>query len=321
MPQLAIPNAYFYRDLGLDTTEEWIRSRTGIVTRRRADVAAGETTSSMATDAARQCIERAGITADDIDGVLLATITPDQGVNASACQVQEKLGASRAWAFDLVAACSGYVFGLAQATAMIRSGMARRILVIGAETMSSILDYRDRNTCIIFGDGAGASLVEAADEGGLELVDFAMHSSGKGASLLTVPAGGSVLPPSQATLDARLHYVKQDGRAVFKHAVTNISKVTTEVLEANGLTADDVDLVIPHQANIRIIEACSRKLKVPMERIAVTVDQWANTTAATIPTTLDWVLTDQPDRIKSGDTVVFTTFGAGFTWGSALLRA
>ena len=319
MPGRAVPNSYFYGELGLDTNEEWIRSRTGVIERRVADVAGGETTASMSAWAAQQCLERAGLDATDIDGILVATITPDQGVTATACLVQALIGARGAWAFDLVAACSGYVFGLSQATAMVRAGMARRILVIGAETMSSILDYTDRDTCIIFGDGAGCSLVEAADEGGLELVDFAMHASGKGADLLNMPAGGSVRPASHATVDERLHFVKQDGRAVFKHAVTRISQVITELLDKHGLTADDVALVVPHQANIRIIEACGRRLKIDMARIAVSVDKWANTTAATIPTTLDLAL--QEGRVKPGDTVVFAAFGAGFTWGSVLLRA
>jgi 3-oxoacyl-[acyl-carrier-protein] synthase III len=319
MPRRVVPNSYFYDELGLDTNEEWILSRTGVVERRIADVTGGESTATMAAWAAEQCLERAGLTPEDVDGILVATITPDQGVVATACLVQELIGAKGAWAFDLVAACSGYVFGLAQATAMVKAGMARRVLVIGAETMSSILDYTDRNTCIIFGDGAGCSLVEAADEGGLELIDFAMHSAGKGAELLYMPGGGALRPASHETVDEGMHFVKQDGRAVFKHAVTRISQVIVELLDRHGLTAADLALVVPHQANIRIIEACSRRLKVDMGRIAVTVDKWANTTAATIPTTLDWAL--QEGRVKSGDTVVFAAFGAGFTWGSALLRA
>ncbi len=319
MPRRAVPNSHFYGELGLDTNEEWIRSRTGVVERRIADVAGGETTASMSAWAAQQCLQRAGVAPEDVDGIVVATITPDQGVTATACIVQELIGATNAWAFDLVAACSGYVFGLSQATAMVRAGMARRVLVIGAETMSSILDYTDRDTCIIFGDGAGCSLVEAVDEGGLEVLDFAMHAAGAGATLLNVPAGGSVRPASHDTVDERLHFVKQDGRAVFKHAVTRISQVITELLDKNGLTADDVALVVPHQANIRIIEACGRRLKVDMGRIAVSVDRWANTTAATIPTTLDLAL--EEGRIKPGDLVVFAAFGAGFTWGSALLRA
>lgn len=318
-PSRVVPNSHFYDDLGLDTNEEWIRSRTGIRTRHFADASKGETTSGMCVKAAEQCLERRSLSPDRLDGIIVATITPDQTLPSTACFVQEALGAAGAWAFDLVAACSGYVYALAQATSMVRTGMADRILVIGAETMSSILDFTDRNTCIIFGDGAGATLVEAAPTGGLEIVDFRMHSAGKGADLLMIPAGGATQPASVDTVADRLHFVKQDGRAVFKHAVTRISQVIVELLEGHGLTASDVDLVVPHQANIRIIEACGRKLKIPMDQIAVTVDQWANTTAATIPTTLDWAITE--GRVAPGSTVVLATFGAGFTWGSALLRA
>jgi 3-oxoacyl-[acyl-carrier-protein] synthase-3 len=318
-PQRVVPNSYFYDDLGLDTNEEWIRSRTGVTTRHFADVSLGETTSGMCVRAARQCLDRASVAAHQLDGIIVATITPDQALPSTACFVQEALGATGAWAFDLVAACSGYVYGLAHATAMVRSGLAHRVLVIGAETMTSILDFEDRNTCIIFGDGAGATLVEAASTGGLEIVDFRMHSAGDGAELLMVPAGGASHPASADTIAARMHYVKQDGRAVFKHAVTRISEVIMELLAGHGLGSDDVDLVVPHQANIRIIEACGRKVKVPMERIAVTVDRWANTTAATIPTTLDWCI--EEGRVPPGGNIVLATFGAGFTWGSALLRA
>ena len=318
-PQRVVPNSYFYDDLGLETNEEWIRSRTGVVTRHFADASAGETTSGMCVRAARQCLERADIDATGLDGIIVATITPDQALPSTACFVQDALGASGAWAFDLVAACSGYVYALAQATSMVRTGLANRVLVLGAETMTSILDFEDRNTCIIFGDGAGATLVEAKEQGGMEIVDFRMHSAGSGAELLMIPAGGATHPASKDTVDARMHYVKQDGRAVFKHAVTRISQVIVELLEGHGLTPADVNLVVPHQANIRIIEACGRKLKIPMDQIAVTVDQWANTTAATIPTTLDWAL--EEGRVKPGDTVVLATFGAGFTWGSALLKA
>ncbi len=316
-PERVVSNDHFYGELGLDTNEEWIRSRTGIHTRHFADVSKGETTSGMCVRAARQCLERRGVAATDLDGIIVATITPDQTLPSTACFVQDALGAAGAWAFDLVAACSGYVYALAQATSMVRTGMADRVLVIGAETMSSILDFTDRNTCIIFGDGAGATLVEASDDG-LEIVDFRMHPAGDGADLLMIPAGGASQPATSATVAENLHYVKQDGRAVFKHAVTRISQVIVELLEGHGLVADDVDIVVPHQANIRIIEACGRKLKIPMDRIAVTVDQWANTTAATIPTTLDWCL--EHGRIPKGGNVVLATFGAGFTWGSALLR-
>jgi 3-oxoacyl-[acyl-carrier-protein] synthase-3 len=317
-PQRIEPNSYFYEELGLDTNEEWIRSRTGIHERRVADIANGECTASMGAAAARICLDRAGVKAEDVDAILVGTVTPDMNFPASACLIQEELGATRAFGWDVSAACSGYVFTLAQAYAMIRAGMAKRILVIGSETMSSILDYTDRNSCIIFGDGAGATLVEAADEGGGELLDFCMHTDGSGAGFLRMPGGGALKPASHETIDNRDHFIKQDGRTVFKHAVTRICEVTLEVLERNNLGAEDIALFVPHQANIRILEACSRKLKVPIDKIMITIEKWANTTAATIPTTLDLAL--EQGRIKDGDYVVFATFGAGFTWGSTLLR-
>ncbi|HCP44775.1 MAG TPA: 3-oxoacyl-ACP synthase [Deltaproteobacteria bacterium] len=319
MPEKVLDNRHFYEGLGLDTNEEWILSRTGIHQRRIADVANGEGTARMSVHAARQCLDRAGLTPEDVDGILVATITGDLTFPATACVVQAELGAKNAFAWDVSAACSGYVFTLAQATAMIRSGMARRILVIGAETMSSILDYTDRNTCIIFGDGAGATLVEKAEDGrGGEILDFCMCTDGNGVEPLHMPAGGALRPPSHETVDERLHFVKQDGRTVFKHAVTRISEVILQLLDKNGLDANDIDLVVPHQANIRIIEACWKKLKIPKERVVVTVDQWANTTAATIPTSLDYAL--EEGLIQPGANVVFATFGAGFTWGSTLLK-
>jgi 3-oxoacyl-[acyl-carrier-protein] synthase-3 len=317
-PRRVVPNTWFYEELGLDTNEAWIRERTGIVERRLADVASGETTASLAAEASRIALSRADRRPEDVDAILVATITPDFPVTATAAIVQSQLGASRAWGYDLVAACSGWVFGLAQAAALIRAGMARSVLVCGSEVMSSILDYQDRNTSIIFGDGAGAALVEAAERGGGELVDFRMHIDGSGRELLYQPAGGSVEPASELSVRERRHFVFQDGRAVFKHAVTRISEVILELLDGSGLKPADVDLVVPHQANIRIIEACGRRLGIPMERIVVTVEQWANTTAATIPTSLDKAIED--GRIGPGSTVVFASFGAGFTWGAALVR-
>jgi len=317
-PERSEPNSYFYEELGLDTNEEWIRTRTGIHERRIADVENGECTASMGAAAAQICLDRAGLTADDIDGILVGTVTPDMTFPAAACMIQAELGATKAFGWDVSAACSGYVFTLAQAYALVNSGMAKRILVIGSETMSSILDYTDRNSCIIFGDGAGATLVEAIDEGGGEILDFCMHTDGTGASFLRMPGGGAAMPASHESVDNREHFVKQDGRTVFKHAVTRICEVALELLERNNLSTEDIKLFVPHQANIRILEACSRRLKVPFEKIMVTVDRWANTTAATIPTTLDLAL--EEGRVEKGDYVVFVTFGAGFTWGSTLVR-
>jgi 3-oxoacyl-[acyl-carrier-protein] synthase III len=314
-----VPNSYFYDELGLETTEEWIQSRTGIVERRVVDREAGETTSTMSTEAARRCLDAAQLKPEDIDGILVATSTGDLIFPPTACLVQHQLGAKNAWAWDCGAACSGYVFALAQADGLIKAGRARRVLVIGADTMSAILDYTDRNSAIIFGDGAGCTLLEAVEtpRGG-RLVDLCMHADGSGMPMLYQPAGGSAKPPTHETIDAREHYLKQDGRRVFKHAVTRITEVIRELLDKQGLSVDDVDLVVPHQANIRIIEACWKRLGIPKERVMVSVERWANTTAGTIPTTLD--LAVEQGRISEGSTVVLATFGAGFTWGSALLQ-
>ncbi len=316
-PARVVPNSYFYEDLGLETNEEWIRSRTGIIERRL--VTEDDTTATMSVEACRAALAQADLTPDDVDGIIVATITGDLIFPATACRVQAALGASRAWAWDVSAACSGYVFGLAQAQAMVATGMADRILVIGAETMSAILDYTDRETCIIFGDGAGATLVEAGDGSrGGRVVDLVMHTDGTGEAMLYQPAGGSVRTPTAETIAAREHYVRQQGRPVFKAAVTRICEVIGEVLDRTGTDVEEVAWVVPHQANIRIIEACYRKLKIPKEKVVVTVDKWANTTAATIPTTLD--LACREGQIQPGDKVVLATFGAGFTWGAALLE-
>jgi 3-oxoacyl-[acyl-carrier-protein] synthase-3 len=316
-PEWVVPNSYFYEELGLDTNEEWIRSRTGVIERRR--VTESDTTASMSTEACRRCLEQAGLQPEDIDGIIVATITGDLIFPSTACRVQAQLGARRAWAWDVSAACSGYVFGLAQARALIGAGMAQRILVIGAETMSAILDYTDRETCIIFGDGAGATLVEACEAPrGARVVDVVMHSDGNGEPMLWQRAGGSATPPSHETIDARQHFVQQQGRPVFKAAVTRICEVIHEVLERNDVALDEVAWVVPHQANIRIIEACYRRLKMPADRVIITVAQWANTTAATIPTSLDFALRE--GKVQPGDKVVLATFGAGFTWGSVLLQ-
>ena len=313
------PNSYFYEELGLDTNEAWIRSRTGIVERRVVDREAGETTSTMCTEAARRCLAQAGLGPLDVDGILVATSTGDLVFPPTACLVQHQLGATKAWAWDCAAACSGYVFALAQADGLIKAGRARRILVLGADTMSAILDYTDRNSAIIFGDGAGCTLLERVEEPrGGRIVDLVMHSDGSGTPMLYQPAGGSAKPPTHESIDAREHYLKQDGRRVFKHAVTRITEVIRELLERQGLDVGDVDLVVPHQANIRIIEACWKRLGIPEERVMVSVGRWANTTAGTIPTTLDLAM--EQGRISPGDTVVLATFGAGFTWGSVLLQ-
>ncbi len=319
-PGRKVLNSHFYDDLGLETTEDWIVSRTGIRSRYYVDRDAGEATAAMATHAARQCLERAGLEPSDVDGILIATVTPDHSFPSTACLVQDSLGARGAFGWDTSAACSGFLFTLAQAASLVKSGMARRLLVVGSDTMSSILDFTDRQTCIIFGDGAGCFLVEAADDDapGGELLDFVMHVDGSGGESLKMPAGGSRRPASAETVAQGLHFVHQDGRTVFKHAVKRMGEVIEELLARNGLTSDDIGLFIPHQANQRIILACSKRFKIPMERVMLTLEHWANTTAATLPTALDLAL--EQGRVQRGDYVVFATFGAGYTWGASLLR-
>ncbi len=319
LPEREVPNSWFCDELGLETSDAWIESRTGVQTRRFVDREAGEATASMATEAARRCLASAGLTGADVDGILVATVTPDHFFPSTACLVQDALGAKGAYGWDTSAACSGYLFTLAQAAAMVRSGMANRLLVIGADTMSSIIDFEDRATCVIFGDGAGCFLVEGRDEpAGGELLDFVMHTDGAGGDSLKMVAGGSRHPTSAQTVADNLHVVHQDGRTVFKHAVGRMGDVVTELLERNGLGSADVKLAIPHQANLRIIQSIAKRQGWSMDRIAVTIDRWANTTAATLPTTLDWAV--EEGRLDRGDLVVFATFGAGFTWGAALMR-
>ena len=319
LPARVVPNSYFYDDLGLDTNEEWIRSRTGIITRHV--VSEGETTATMSTEASKRCLESAGLEAGDIDGVIVGTITPDQPCPSTACMVQDAIGATGAFAWDVNAACSGFVYALAQATGMVRSGIARRILVIGADAMTTILDYTDRNTCIIFGDGAGAFILEGIESDEpvpREVIDFCLHSDGSGGRYLQVPAGGSAMVSSHETVDQRLHYVKQDGRTVFKHAVTRMTEVLRELLEKNSIAGDEIDVFVPHQANKRIVEACAKRLGLEDSQVVLTLENWANTTAGTIPTSFD--LAVETGRIKAGDLVVLGTFGAGFTWGASLIR-
>jgi 3-oxoacyl-[acyl-carrier-protein] synthase-3 len=319
LPPRVVPNSWFRDSLGLETDDAWIVERTGIRERRFADPGSGETTSWMGAEAARRCLERRGLGPQDIDGIILATVTPDQPIPSASCMLQQHLGAHRAWANDMVAACSGFLYALAQATAFVRAGMARRVLVVGAETMSSVLNWGDRSTCVLFGDGAGAFLVEDAEPGlGAEVEDVVLGADGAGAPLLAMPAGGSRLPATAETVAAKLHTVHQDGKQVFRHAVTRIGEVVDELLLRNGLRREDVDLFVPHQANARIIEAAARRLGLHDAKVVVTLDNWANTTSATIPSSYD--LAQEDGRVRRGQRVVFTAFGAGFTWGAALIR-
>ena len=291
----------------VDTTDEWIVERTGI--RSRFVAGEGETTASLATDAARRALEHAGITAADIDLIVLATATPDQTFPSSATKVQAALGIDDCVAFDVHAVCTGFLYALSVADSMLRSGNSKTALVIGAETFSRILDWEDRATCVLFGDGAGALVLSAQEtEGGI--LATRLHADGRHNDLLFVDGG----PSTTGTVGK----LRMKGREVFRHAVVNLAQVLTEVLADAGLSAADVDWVVPHQANARILDATAKKLGLPSEKIVVTVDRHANTSAASVPLALDTAVKD--GRIKRGDIVVLEAMGGGFTWGAAALR-
>jgi len=291
----------------VDTTDEWIVERTGI--RSRYVAGDGETTASLATDAAKRALENAGVDAADIDLIVLATATPDQTFPSSATKVQAALGINDCIAFDVHAVCTGFLYALSVADSMLRSGNAQKALVIGAETFSRILDWEDRGTCVLFGDGAGA-LVLGAEEGERGVLATKLHADGRHNDLLFVDGG----PSTTGTVGK----LRMKGREVFRHAVVNLTDVLNEVLADAGLTAADVDWVVPHQANARILDATARKLGLPAEKVVVTVDQHANTSAASVPLALDAAVRD--GRIKRGDLVVLEAMGGGFTWGAAALR-
>lgn len=313
LPPRVLDNKYFEQFMA--TNDEWIRTRTGIVTRHHAEK--GVPTSDLATAAARECLERRGIGAEEIDLIVVATVTPDMIFPATACVVQTKLGASKAWGFDLSAACSGFVYALVVGAQFIESGVHKKVLVIGAEVMSSILDFEDRTTSVLFGDGAGAVLLEptAEDEG---LIAFTNEVDGEGACHLHMPAGGSLHPPSHETIDKRMHFVRQDGQIVFKYAVRKMAEASVAAVAKAGLTNEAIDLFIPHQANIRIIDAAQARLGLPDNKVVKNISKYGNTTAATIPLGIYTALEEK--RLKKGDNLLMTSVGAGFTVGSAVLR-
>jgi len=300
----------------VDTTDEWILQRTGI--RERHIVDPGVATSDLGKEAALCAIERAGLTPDDIGLVVVGTVTPDMMFPSTACLVQHKIGAHRAWGFDLSAACSGFTYSLTAASQFVASGAHEHALVIGADVMSSIIDYKDRATCVLFGDGAGACVVSAAEPDDGAILDFEHEIDGSGGPALCMPAGGSLRPPTHETIDGRLHYVKQDGQTVFKFAVRKTEEIARRVLERNGLKPADLDLFVSHQANRRIIQAASEKLGVPAEKVIINIERFGNTTAATIPLALNDALTT--GRLKKGDLVLLASVGAGFTVGAVLVR-
>ena len=300
------------------TNDQWITERTGI--RERHLVDKGIATSDLAVEAAKVCLSRRGIDASEIEAILIATVTPDMAFPATACLVQDKLGAPHAWGFDLSAACSGFPYALQVGAKLIESGAHKKVLVIGSDVMSSIIDYTDRATCIIFGDGAGAVLLEPCDEaaGEVGLIDFHHEIDGSGAVSLNMPAGGSLLPASHATVDAKQHFVHQDGQAVYKFAVRKMSEISETVLTRNGVTGSDLGCFIPHQANKRIILSTAERLGMPEDRVVINIDRFGNTTAGTIPIAMNTAL--EEGRLKKGDLVLLASVGAGFTAAATLLR-
>jgi 3-oxoacyl-[acyl-carrier-protein] synthase-3 len=300
----------------VDTNDEWITTRVGI--RERHLVEKGQATSDMAVEAARRCLSERGIEPNDVEVIIVATVTPDMLFPSTACLVQDKLGAKGAWGFDLSAACSGFVYALQVGCKLIESGVHSKVLVIGADTMSAIIDYTDRATCVLFGDGAGAVLIEPAEEGEVGMIDFVHEIDGSGGCALNMPAGGSLHPASAETVAKRMHYVHQDGQAVYKFAVRKMVEATERVLERNGVTGADLGCFIPHQANRRIIDSSAERLGLAQEKVIINIDRYGNTTAATIPLAMDTAR--QEKRLKKDDLVLLASVGAGFTVGAALLR-
>ena len=299
----------------VDTSDEWIMTRVGIK-ERRILTEEGLGTSYLARKAAKQLIQKTGVDPDTIDALIVTTTTPDYKFPSTASIVLGKLGLKNAFAFDFEAACCGFLYSLDVAASMIQSGRYKKIIVIGADKMSSLVDYQDRATCVLFGDGAGAVLVEASEEEGVGVQNSYLRTDGKGLPFLHMKAGGSVCPASHFTVDHRLHYLYQEGRTVFRYAVTDMSNDVAEIMKRNNLTADDVKWVVPHEANLRIIEAVTKRVGIPMEKVMVNIQHYGNTSAATIPLAL-W---DFEKELKKGDNIVFTAFGAGFVHGASYYK-
>lgn len=299
----------------VDTTDEWITTRVGIK-ERRILTEEGLGTSYLARKAAKQLIQKTGVDPDTIDALIVTTTTPDYKFPSTASIVLGKLGLKNAFAFDFSAACCGFLYTLDVAASMIQSGRYKKIIVIGADKMSSLVDYTDRATCVLFGDGAGAVLVEATEEENVGVQNSYLRTDGQGLPFLHMKAGGSVCPPSHFTVDHRLHYLYQEGRTVFRYAVTDMSNDVMKIMEMNNLKADDVNWVIPHEANLRIIEAVTKRAGIPLDRVVVNIDHYGNTSAATIPLAL-W---DAESQLKKGDNVIFTAFGAGFVHGASFYK-
>jgi 3-oxoacyl-[acyl-carrier-protein] synthase-3 len=299
----------------VDTTDEWIRTRTGISERRILENGA---TSDMAGKAIQAMLKNRGIGAEEIDLIIVATVTPDMFFPSTACLIQEKIGAKKAWGFDLSAACSGFLFALVTGAQFIESGSCSKVVVVGADKMSSIVNYKDRNNCILFGDAAAAILLEPTADRSVGITDRILFCDGSGTEALHMKGGGSLNPPTAETVAKGMHYLFQDGKAVFKVAVVGMANVSREIMDRNSLSGDDIAWLVPHQANLRIISACAERMGLDIAKVMINIDKYGNTTAATIPLCLsEWW---QNGRLRKGQTIVLSAFGAGYTWGAVLVK-
>ena len=300
----------------VDTTDEWIRTRTGISERRILED--GKASSDMGAEAVKRLLKYRNMDAEEIDGIIVATITPDMFFPSTANLIQDKVGAKNAWSFDISAACSGFIYALSLGEQLIEVGRYKNIIVVGTDKMSSITNYSDRNTCVLFGDAAGAVLLEPTENDGIGVIDFLLHSDGTGADYLHMKAGGSKYPATAETVANGWHYIYQDGKAVFKLAVQKMADVAEQILVRNSYSGKDVKLLVPHQANLRIIDAAAKRLGLEPEKVQINIDKYGNTTAATIPLALSEAY--QEGKLQKNDLIVLSTFGAGFTWASALIK-
>lgn len=300
----------------VETNNDWIISRTGIKERRISEKGTGS--SDLLYPAVTKLLEKRGIAAEEIDLILVGTITPDRVFPSTACMLQEKIGAKNAWGYDISAACSGFLYALATGSSFIETGRYKKVLVCGVDVMSSIINYEDRNTCIIFGDGAGVALLEPTSDEDNHIMDYKLHADGAGNEFLNMKAGGSLHPASIETVTNKEHFVFQDGKQVFKSAVREMANVSADILERNGYSGDDIKLFVPHQANMRIVEAAAKRMNLPEDKVIINLDKYGNTTAGTLPICLSEA--QKEGRIKKGDLVLLAAFGGGYTWGSTLLR-
>lgn len=296
----------------VDTNDEWITSRTGIKERR---VMKDGASSDMGAEAVRGLLEKTNTKAEDVDLVIVATVTPDYPFPSTSNVICDKVGMKNAWGYDLIAACSGFIYGLATGAQFVETGRYKKVIVVGVDKMTSIIDYQDRTTCVIFGDGCGAVMLEPDNEG-MGVQDFLLHADGSGREHLILPAGGSANPASTETIERRDHFVKQEGKQVFKFAVTNMADVSAEIMKKNNLTSDDVDWLVPHQANLRIIDATANRMGLSKDKVMINIQKYGNTTAGTLPLCL-W---DYEKQLKRGDNIILSAFGGGFTWGAVYLK-